>query len=244
MPLPRTFDGIHHRRRNYARRVLTAAGVLPIGYWPLGELSGNAAICPFNAALNGAYTGVAFNYPGIGDGRSAPFWDGANDYCNVYTAGLASAFNALAGTVMIWLRVASASVWADGVQRVVLRLAADNNNEIGINKQTAANTLRAYYRAASTTSAATFTTNTLDWLCYGLTWDKAADQVKQYANGVQQGATVTGLQTWTGALGSTICNLGALITTPTNVWSGTLAHAAVWGKALSANVMAALARVH
>ncbi|MFV1969356.1 MAG: hypothetical protein ACC628_28375, partial [Pirellulaceae bacterium] len=42
---------------------------------------------------DGAYTGVTLGQPGIGDGRTCPLFDGANDYNNIYSAALNTDFD-------------------------------------------------------------------------------------------------------------------------------------------------------
>jgi hypothetical protein len=81
----------------------------------------------------------------------------------------------------------------------------------------------------------------VDWLAVGITWSKAADQVIAYLGGAQTGTTQTGLGTFVGPLTNTVVVLGATSVTPTLVWSGFLAHAAVWATPLSAGQMATLA---
>ena len=88
-----------------------------IAYWPLGETSGSIAADLSGNEQHGTYTGVTLAQPGIGDGRSAPFFDGANDFVNVLSPGLASAFNGAAGTIALWFHVNSPASWNQG-QRI------------------------------------------------------------------------------------------------------------------------------
>jgi hypothetical protein len=78
-----------------------------------------------------------------------------------------------------------------------------------------------------------------DWFLLLLTVSKAADQLKFWkrspldgARGMQIGTTQTGLGTWAGTLASTLCVLGAQVTTPTQVHSGWLLGGALWTKAI------------
>ncbi|GAI14148.1 unnamed protein product, partial [marine sediment metagenome] len=68
-------------------------GMDPIAYWPLSETSGLVANCLVNPAQNGVYTGVTLGQPGIGDGNTAPYFDGTNDYVDVLTAAFIAAYN-------------------------------------------------------------------------------------------------------------------------------------------------------
>src|SRR3989304_249344 len=58
---------------------------------------------------------------GIGDGRSAFSFDGG-DYVTIYTTKLASELNLAKGSVLIWVKMASAAVWADGTERAFVSL--------------------------------------------------------------------------------------------------------------------------
>ena len=80
--------------------------------------------------------------------------------------------------------------------------------------------------------------------CIGLTWDKAGDAVKFFVNGIQSGATATGLGVFAGALSSTQTIIGALNTGATaRSVDGSLAHGALFNRAPSASEMLAAATV-
>jgi len=82
----------------------------PIAYWPLWETSGTVARCLINPAQNGAYNSNVSGWPpgpGIGDGNTAPFFDGTNDYVNPFSVTFRGRFNGAEGTVMIWAKVAN-----------------------------------------------------------------------------------------------------------------------------------------
>src|SRR3990167_10258293 len=83
------------------------------------------ALSVSGALLDGVLgTGSAMpimDQPGIGDGRSAFFFDGG-DFVNVYTSSLASRFDGSKGWLLIWVRIPDAAVWADGANRVFFGL--------------------------------------------------------------------------------------------------------------------------
>ena len=90
---------------SYVSRVL---GFGPIAYWPLYESSGTTAACLVNAAQNGTYSADVSLWPpgpGIGDGNTAPEFDGATEWVNIDTAALVAAFNGAEGSFLIWARV-------------------------------------------------------------------------------------------------------------------------------------------
>lgn len=219
----------------YTNRVLTLG---PIAYWAMGETGGTAALDATVNARNGIYTGVTLGLSGIGDGRSAATFDGATSYNNIYSAGLAGAFNGQLGSVIIWGKVSAAGVWTDGTARRLIYLAADTNNRVSLVKAAANNEIDWLYVAGATSKSAGITSfSPSGAFCAGLTWDKAGDAVKFYVNGVQSGATQTGLGTFAGSLAAATTLIGAISTAPANVWSGILAHGAIFNRALTAAEM-------
>ena len=230
--------------RRYYRRVLATR---PIAYWPQWEGAGAVAYDLSGNARNGAYTGVDLGQVGIGDGRVCPWYDGANDYNNVYSAGLAGAFNGAEGSVMVWARVNAAAVWTDGAIRRALHLQADGTNRIYLARSSTNNQFDLVYIAGGTTKQVNMAgLSTVGWMCLALTWNLAAGvngEMKAYAQGAQVGTTQTALGTWAGALAATLCCIGATSTTPTNVWQGWVAHACIWDRALAPAEVLSLARV-
>jgi hypothetical protein len=84
----------------------------------------------------------------------------------------------------------------------------------------------------------------LQWYSYALTWSLAADQVINYLNGAQVGATFTGLGTWAGSLSATrtvLANGNA--NGVDGPFYGSMAHTAVWTTPLAPSEIAALAKV-
>jgi hypothetical protein len=228
----------------YASKVKAIAPANLIAYWPQAEAGGTTIVDESGNGRNGAYTGVTLGSAGIGDGRTAASYDGATSYGNVYGASLAAAFNGQEGTFAMWLKVSSAGVWTDGISRRAILFQVDANNRIGINKAVASNDVDWLYVAGATTkSGGVVSFSPTTFFHIGLTWSKAGDAVKFYVNGVQSGATQTGLGTFAGALASTQTILGSLSTTPAQVWSGLEAHVAVWNTPLSAAQMLVAATV-
>jgi len=214
------------------------AALGPIQYLPMDEPSGSVAFDRSGNGRNGAYTGVALGQPGIGDGRTAPSFDGATSFNNVYSASLAAAFSGAQGSLVIWGKVSASGVWADGIARRMIYLAVDTNNRVSLVKSNTNNEVDYLYVAGGTTKSGGVTSfSPLTPFCIGLTWDKAGDAVKFYVNGPQSGATVTGLGVFAGSLASTTTLIGAISTAPANVWNGLLAHAAVFNRTLSAAEM-------
>jgi len=226
--------------RSYATKILSLG---PIAYWPLNDLSGAAAVEKV-AARNGAYTGVdlAQSQPPF----TCPLFDGLNDFCNIYSAGLSGINPKSEGSLSIWGKVANAGVWTDGAARQLFSMVTAGANErIAILKGAAAGTVtftNTQGATVKTVSANGYSFTT--WAHFCMTWSKTADQVKAYLNGAQVGATQNGLGAASGqALLVDQSNIGAQDNTPLGtVWNGWLAHATLFNRALTPTEVLSLSR--
>ena len=62
-----------------------------VGFWPQNEKSGLVSIDHSGLGHHGAYQGVDLGRAGVpGMGMTSPFYDGVNDFNNIYSAGLAN----------------------------------------------------------------------------------------------------------------------------------------------------------
>lgn len=225
----------------YSQKVLSYG---PIAYWPLWEPSGAVAQCLVNPAQNGTYVGVTLGQPGIGDGQTAPFFDGVNDCVPIWSAALVAAFNGSEGSMASWARVNAVGVWTDAASRHVFTLAVDANNRAYYRKDTVANQLHWRYAAGGVTLNRTRAgENTTNWFHIAITWSAAANQVICYFDGVQEGAVLVGLGVFVGALLAANTVIGAWSTAPTQAWHGWLAHCAAWDRPLTPAEVAQLAVV-
>jgi hypothetical protein len=217
----------------------------PIGYWMQDEKSGVVSYDMVTAraggARNGVYTGVTLGQPGIGDGRSTPFFDGANDYNDIFSVSFSNAFDGAEGSFAIWARVDAVGVWTDGSWRNLVDIRRDANNLISIAKSTANNRISFFYTAGGV--AETFNADGLadiDFFHIVMTWSAVGDSVFYYKDGALLGSDA-GLGAWVvGALDANRTLIGATTQAPAQVWEGTLAHAAVWDYALSPTQIADL----
>jgi hypothetical protein len=145
------------------------------------------------------------------------------------------------GTVIVPTRVTGVGVWTDTDNRWILDLEVDGENYIDILKAGANNTLLYRYEAGNVQE--TITQNPIaetGWMILGMTWDISAGatgEFRAFYNGVQEGATATGLGTWVGDLDPTRAVLGAATTGPASVFLGDLAPVPVWSDALSPDEM-------
>ena len=205
-----------------------------IAVWP-----GNDASAPtvYDKGVNGynalAVGGVTFGSDGIGDGGKSLLLDGTTGYVNLYSAGLAGAFNASEGTVLVFVKVKDATVWSDASERYFMRLRATSQNRIDIFKRTNVGWVSIEYVAGGTNSGRIVTNMTqTSFFSVAITWSVSNDRVRAYKDGVQQGATLTGLGTWEGALLSTLTLMGA---GGAGAWvhNGSIAYGAIWSVELS-----------
>jgi hypothetical protein len=200
-------------------------------YWRLNEASGTAVNDSGDNNCDGTAADVVWVEPSMGDDYTTAYFDGASGTIDVYSANLASVFNGVAGTLLIWAKVWHGAAWTDNASRILFQLKADANNYVQIYKS-ASNHLVWSYRGDKYIVKSTTTT---DWMCLALTWDKNAGssgEVKAYFNGAQEGATQVSLGTWTGSLSSPNCFIGSYDGTQL-YWKGWAAHAAVWDIALT-----------
>jgi len=229
----------------YDQKVLATG---PIAYWPLWETSGTVAHCLVNPLQDGTYNSDVSGWPpgtGIGDGNTAPFFDGTNDCINIQTAALQAALDGSAGTLAVWQKVNAAAVWTDAANRRAFYTAdvTDWQEFIHLTKSNVANTYQWRYQAGGVLETVNEfgMAGVVAWFHTALTWDAAADQVKAYLNGVQTGVTQTILGVWAGTVDVSVIGAESLV--PANPWHGWLAHAVVLGRAATPAEIVTLATV-
>ena len=229
----------------YSKKILSIASANLVGYWPQNEPAGSVSFDGSGKNHHGAYTGVTFGSPGVpGMGFTAPTYDGTNDYNNIYSTSLNTAFNGAEGAMVAWAKVSAAEVWTNGVDNYALRFAVDSNNQILFALPTTNSQITYFYRANGTIQQVLLAgQSSTDWMCLFLTWSKSGDAVKAYLGGEQQGATQTGLDTWAGDLSAQVAVIGASITTPSSVWPGPIGPVALWNTPITANQIAYLSKV-
>ncbi len=181
--------------------------------------------------------GVLNNQPAQKLNKSYLF-DGTNDCVDIYSAAFQSAFNINEGTISIFGKVASDGVWTDATVRQLIRILADANNNIQLQKDSTNNQIK-YTISFGGTTKTIFTSgmgSTLGYFHMAITWSKANDQIIAYLNGKQTGSTQTGLGQWTNAAAFTISQvvIGAAANSGSTPWSGNLAQPAIFSRPLTA----------
>lgn len=208
-----------------------------------GALAGFTAGTPLRIrSLHADEAGPLLGQEGIGDGLPCPLF-GGSDYANLYSASLASAIDGDTGTLLIWGRVKDVSYWTDSMTAFLAYFLFSGGT--GINRffinDNADNKLYMYRAAQSVSQYVNLDMSAVDdWFLAGLTWDTAADELKGFLNGAQQGATQSGLAAMTGSLDSTQAVIGARNTSGENGWAGRLAHCALLDHVVTPAEFAAL----
>lgn len=221
----------------YDTRVLATN---PLRYNKLNETSGTAIVDSSGNGYTGTYTGVDLantDSPFLPD--KATFWDGTNDYGNLYSAAFATAFNLDEGCVLLWVKMNALAVWTDGTQRRPITIQRDVNNLVRVLRTAGINNNLAFTRVANgvTTTINVGSLSYTDWFSVLLSWSIAGNSLKVYINGVEVGSGVAGAALGSG-LSSTETVLGAASTVPANVHHGWLSRSAIWARPADAAIIA------
>lgn len=206
------------------------------------ETTGSTAADSSGNSRTGTYSNVTLNgYTGV-DGKPAPqFVAASNSFINLYSASLNAAYSQQEASFMIWYKVASGA-WTDATQRTFQLIYSGGSNYYYLSKSSGNNQVVLDTRAGGTTKGVTVSGlyNTA-WNCIIVTISKSNNRLRLYHNFVQQGADVTGIGTYAGALSSTKTVLGSFDTaSPSIKMEGGLALHAIWNKELSAAEVEAL----
>lgn len=226
----------------YIATVLGVQNANLIALWPGDELSGTAADnAQGTAARDGTFSGVTLNSSTGPFGGPTGLWDGVDDFLNVYSASLNTAFSGAAGTMQVWFKVSGAGVWTDATLRGVFTIQVNSSNRARIVRSATNNRIAFFYSAGGTNeiiNVDTFSGN-VAWNHAVITWSAASDRVRGYINGAQVGTDQTVLGVWAGALNTLQCNVGATAAT-TERFSGYCALPALWSIELTAAEVSAL----
>ncbi len=230
----------------YLAKLLNIEPADNIALWPLTETMGGVADNAQGiSARDGAYTGVSLNNILGPDGKPAGLWDGANDFCNVYSPSINTVWDGAELTLHIWAKMLNSGVWTDTTFRTLFDFRTADADYINIRKSNTINDIDFQRRAGAgiDSNIDGVDVNAIagtDWFSLTVTISETEDEMMAYVNGSQVGSTLTGLGAWSGALTSTQCTIGSFTLNPNSVHSGYLAYAVVWTKVLStAQILAA-----
>lgn len=230
----------------YDQRLMAVQPSNLIGYWPMDEASGTAAVDKSAVSGNGTYTGCT-----VGQVSSdavatitCPYFDGNNDFMQFHSANFASEWNGNLYTLAGWAKMYSSTEWTDGAAHNIVVVYVDASNVIQLFKSATNNQLRMVRVAGGTNktdneAGLTYTT----WFHWAMVCDQANDIFKTYINAVEI-SSLTGNGSWAGALSSNYQLLGASIAIEAiaaNEWKGWQARFAVWKNILTQPEIAILA---
>jgi hypothetical protein len=224
--------GLHLTRANSSSFLRQLLGLSPLAYWPLDEASGSTCNDRSGNGRNGTYSNVTLAQSGQ-NGRTSASFNGTNSKDDVYSAGLSAAFPTTEGTLLLWAKVSGAGVWTDATTRGAFRATStDGASYITMRRPTDNNLLQLDYYAGAVNKRVSISTSTTAWFHLALSWSVLNDQVIAYYNGIQYGATLTALGTWTNAIN--VAFIGCSTATPAQVWSGYLQDVILFNRPLSA----------
>lgn len=222
-------------KKSYASKVKNLFGSSLVAYWPLNETSGTDAIDASGNSRAGVYSGAVLASaagPTVCGADMAPYFDGSNDFVNVYSLalnGISKAELTLAG----WSKVNAAADWTDGAYKQIIDLRAIGY--IFIRKSSSGNEINMNYNGKSIPCALTVTT----WFHWAMVVSVAGDYLRAYINGAKVGADVTGLTAVTSTFyadQSTIAVYNS--TTPQYPWRGYMSNVIILNRpALDAEIV-------
>lgn len=214
----------------YDNRVLIT---LPVAYWPLNDAAMSPVVASSVSGIgNGVITGATPAGNTFLDGSNAITEDGSGDTINMYSAGLASAWNGNLGSMLCWAKVTS-GFWTDGNLHTLFHFEPGTFDFQAYKSSNNAMQLRR--RSTEAVSVGSFAPT--DWFCVLCTWDYAGTgQFNAYtringdsltlrgtANAISNAATAT-LPSNGATLGS---NGGGALP-----WLGAIRAFAIWDRVL------------
>lgn len=204
-----------------------------LALWLLDERSGATLADSSGNGLDGTNHGATLADTVTPDGQPAPTFD--NDYADIYSAGLNTAFDPDTGTLAALIQ---ADDWDAGSTGTAVILGYSSAYFILIQKTATEDVLRCWHVAGGSSAYIDYTVPNLDPMMVVLTWDTDADELRLYINGAEvSGSPDTGLGTWTGSgpLTQDFTNIGRFSSVQPFPWYGMVAVVGVWDCVLTAN---------
>lgn len=211
MTIARTLKS-HRLLRTTASSYQAKALAIPncISALPLNDTSGTTAV-DVVLGTNSTYNSCTLNNlagPGASMGNAPKLVPASFSNIQYPSGALNSAFNKNAGTLALWVDLNEA--WSASDQVIFIVIGADINNRALIWKNSANQLAYDYVAGGTTNGQSTISYSpSAGWHSLIMTWDKTANALKCFTDGVQIGTTQTISGSWTNALTNSFSQLGA-----------------------------------
>jgi hypothetical protein len=218
----------------WTQKVDSLFGAAVIASFPMNELTGTAMVDAKNGN-NGLYTSISLAQLAVGGGDLCPYFDGANGFANIYSAGLDALINKAEGSMILTVQI-PATTWANGTKQYIAILRTDGSNQVAIIKYSTANRLELIATAAGSGIDNLITCSTATLMTIGVTWSKAANKSYGYVSGLSVANGAFG--TWSGDLSTTNCCVGSFAAPKNSLFTGYAARLILLNRAATAPEMA------
>lgn len=205
----------------------------PAAYWRLNETSGTTALDGSGNTRHAAISGATLNGATFDDGAAMAF-DGLNDYVNLYSTGMASAWVGRRGTISLWF-MAQSGAWSDGQTRYLIQFAAGADDRVYIAKS--GGSIHAFVMGAGSGITLVAAGGQTGWTHLLLSWQHPGD-ARLYVNGAladSEGSPNVAANLW-----NQYATIGASSNSGTASWHGAIAEVAYVPSALPASAAASL----
>lgn len=217
----------------YQSIVLGTQSAHLIAYFPLTETSGTTASELSGISGDGTYSGATLAADTFLNGDPAPTFDGINDYVEIYSVALGTAWDTNSYTVAVWFKT---TAWSDTNFRGIVSLRYSTNYLSQIRKSSVPNTLSFNYPGVGT--EITYSYSSSAWSFATTTRDVTANVQKSYVNASEIDSRAAS----SNANALTLANIGRHASA-FGYWSGSIAHVAIWDVALDSTEISALYNV-
>lgn len=218
----------------------------PIAYWPLDDNGGSVARDISGNGFNGIYSGTIFDGTLSRHERPVPRFPGVAAFVNIFSAGLAAAWDLDEFVILAEIKPFNTGVWTDTANRRWIRLQTDVNNEAYMRKTTVNNT-GAFVREGNgtviTITDATFATD--DWHTIGISASigggdlLAAGESGEFRDSALVGAAAIGnLAASASGLSATNTVIGAANTGGVQGWNGYISDVVLYDVSMTAAILA------
>jgi lysophospholipase L1-like esterase len=222
-------------QQQYWQKISRLFGSSLIAYWPLWENNGNAAIDISGNNRNGIYATplILSNTYSPGNKYAPLFTNGGK--VNLNYASLQTIFPFTEGTLSMWYKVSSSSIYTDSTTHVLAQFLTNSSNRVILRKSSTNNRIDTYYIAnAASLNIPILLQYSDDWQLLTATWSLSGDAFSVYLNG-KLVETKTGLGTWQGTSldsGSQFLCASASSDT-TTAWSGNISDCLILNRSIT-----------